>query len=73
MLREFLIFSPTETDENPIGYIGDGCLGRGGVTQMFIHVAGPLNPPQQLWAKYSVFSKMHADNSICTLDGKCSE
>lgn len=32
---------------------------------MFIHVAGPLNPPQQLWAKYSVFSKMHADNSIC--------
>lgn len=37
----------------------------GGVTQMFIHAAGPLNPSRQLWAKYSVLSKMHADSSIC--------
>lgn len=36
-----------------------------GVTQMFIHAAGPLNPPRQLWAKCSVVSKMHADNSMC--------
>lgn len=65
MLREFSIPSPTETGENPTGYRGDGCIGRGGVTQMFIHAAGPFNPSRQLWAKYSVLSKVHADSSIC--------
>lgn len=61
-----MILSPTETGENPTGYRGDGWELGGGVTQMFIHAANPLNPPRQLWAKYSVFSKIQTtDNSIC--------
>lgn len=63
-----------ETGEPPRGHRGDGCMrrvrggGEGcrgvGVTKMFTHGVGPLNPAVQLRATQPRLSAMHTDSLL---------